>query len=98
RSGRGGAARQGMALVRDLERGRRGDADGVHLQAEAMKLAFADAYRYIADEPLPAGYLDEAYLGERRALIDPARAGDPKPGALPQGGTVYLAVVDGDPM
>src|SRR5262249_24102100 len=97
-NGQGAAALQAMALVRDLGLGRRGDADSVRLQAAAMKLAFADAYRYIADEPLPAGYLDEAYLGERRALIDPARAGDPKPGALPRGGTVYLAVVDGDRM
>ena len=73
-----------------------GDADRVHVQAEAMKLAFADAYRYIADEPLPAGYLDEEYLASRRALVDLARAGDPGPGLLPRGGTVYLSVVDRD--
>ncbi len=30
------------------------DVDRVHLQAEAMKLAFADAYRYISEDPLPA--------------------------------------------
>jgi gamma-glutamyltranspeptidase/glutathione hydrolase len=97
-NGQGAAALQAIALVRDLELGGRGDADRVHLQAEAMKLAFADAYRYLADEPLPAGYLDEAYLAERRGLIDPARSGDPGPGALPRGGTVYLSVVDGDRM
>ena len=37
------------------------------------------------------------YLAARRALIDPARAGDPAPGALPRGGTVYLCVVDARP-
>ena len=63
-----------------------------------MKLAFADAYRYIADEPLPAGYLDEDYLASRRAQVDLARAGDPGPGLLPRGGTVYLSVVDRDRM
>ena len=75
---------------------RRDAADRVHLQAEALKLAFADGYRYVADEPLPAGYLDPAYLAERRALIDRERAGSPRPGALPRGGTVYLCCVDGE--
>ncbi len=51
--------------------------DRVHLQAEAMKLAFADAYRYVHDGPLPPRYLDEDYLASRRAEIDPARAGAP---------------------
>jgi gamma-glutamyltranspeptidase/glutathione hydrolase len=97
-NGQGAAALQAMALARDLDLGGRDDAGRVHLQAEAMKLAFADAYRYICEDPLPAGYLDEAYLEERRALIDPARAGDPGPGALPRGGTVYLCVVDRDRM
>ena len=75
---------------------RRDAADRVHLQAEALKLAFADGYRYVADEPLPAGYLDPAYIAERRALIDRERAGSPRPGALPRGGTVYLCCVDGE--
>ena len=68
--------------------------DRVHLQAEAMKLAFADAERHVHDGPLPARYLDDDYLAERRALIDPARAGAPVAGALQPGGTVYLCAVD----
>ena len=67
-----------------------------HLQAEAMKLAFADAERHVHDGPLPARYLDDDYLAERRALIDPARAGAPVAGALQPGGTVYLCAVDED--
>src|SRR5262249_11197413 len=45
--------------------------------AEAEKLAYADRNRYIADPdriPVPAGLLDDAYLAERRKLIDPKKA------------------------
>jgi gamma-glutamyltranspeptidase/glutathione hydrolase len=71
-------------------------ADRIHLQAEAVKLALADARRYIADGTLPGGYLDPAYLAGRRALVDCGRAGQPRAGRLPRGGTVYLCVVDRD--
>lgn len=97
-NGQGAAALQAMGIAREADFGALGDADRVHLQAEAMKLAFADAYRYVADGPLPAGYLDEDYLATRRALIDAHHAGNPGPGALPRGGTVYLCVVDADGM
>jgi gamma-glutamyltranspeptidase/glutathione hydrolase len=66
----------------------------VHLAAEALKLAFADAARNVGDAPLPDGYLDPGRLAKRRTAIDPARAGSPDPGALPLGGTVYLCAVD----
>ena len=51
-----------------------------HLQIEAMKLAFADAYRYVADprtmRVTPAQMLDDAYLAVARAPDRPeARAG-----------------------
>ncbi len=72
-----------------------------HLQIEAMKLAFADAYRYVADpavvEVPQSGLLDAHYLRARRALIGerarPAEAGSPS-----RGGTVYLCAVDRDGM
>ncbi len=80
-------------------------ADGVpsqHLQIEAMKLAFADVYRYVADpssmEVTPAQMLDEAYLASRARLIDPKRAQVFAPGNPAQGGTIYLTAADADGM
>ncbi len=72
-----------------------------HLQIEAMKLAFADAYRYVADvehmEVPVTALLDPGYLATRRALIG-RRARVPEPGRPPGGGTVYLASADRDGM
>jgi gamma-glutamyltranspeptidase / glutathione hydrolase len=78
-------------------------ADSVHLQIEALKLAFADAWRYVADidymkDVPPASLLDKAYLKERARLIDLQRAQDFGPGAPPKGGTVYLAAADASGM
>ncbi|MCC6611274.1 MAG: gamma-glutamyltransferase family protein [Burkholderiales bacterium] len=73
-------------------------ADSVHLQIEALKLAFADAYRYVADAPAmefaPERLLDPAYLRKRAALVDTRRAQSFGHGAPPRGGTVYLATAD----
>ena len=69
-----------------------------HLQIEAMKLGFADAYRYVADPRSmavsPDALLDRVYLAKRAALIDRARAQDFGPGKPPRGGTVYLCAAD----
>jgi gamma-glutamyltranspeptidase/glutathione hydrolase len=69
-----------------------------HLQIEAMKLAFADAYRYVSDprtmELSPSSLLDPRYLASRGRLIDRQRAQDFGPGEPPRGGTVYLAAAD----
>lgn len=74
-------------------------ADATHVLIEAMKLAFADAHRYIADPEMVGvpvdGLLSADYAVERRRLIDMNRAGDPSPGIPPAGDdTVYLTVVD----
>ena len=69
-----------------------------HLQIEAMKLAFADAYRYVSDprtmELSPSALLDPDYLAARARMIDPKRAQDFGPGDPPRGGTVYLCAAD----
>lgn len=77
--------------------------DSVHLQIEAIKLAFADAWRYVADidhmkEVKPRGLLDKDYLKSRAKLIDLKRAQDFGPGSPPKGGTVYLTAADASGM
>jgi gamma-glutamyltranspeptidase/glutathione hydrolase len=74
-------------------------ADALHVLIEAMKLAFADAHRYIADPEMAdvpvEGLLSPAYTAERRRLIQMDQAGEPEPGIPPSGDdTVYLSVVD----
>ena len=77
-------------------------ADSLHLQIEAVKLAFADAYRYVADlrfmDVKPAQMLDPSYLKTRAKLIDMKRAQDFGHGTPPSGGTVYLAAADASGM
>jgi gamma-glutamyltranspeptidase/glutathione hydrolase len=73
-------------------------ADSIHLQIEAMKLAFADTLRYLSDPAsmdIPAeALLDAAYLKSRAALIRIDRAGKPVHGIPSRGGTVYLSTAD----
>jgi gamma-glutamyltranspeptidase / glutathione hydrolase len=95
-NGQGVAALQALGILAELDHTGGRALDRVHLQAEAMKLAFADAERFVHDGPLPAGYLDDEYLSERRALIDPRRAGAPSAGPLQRSGTVYVCAVDED--
>ena len=70
-----------------------------HLQMEAMKLAFADAYRFVADpavvEVPQAGLLAPDYLAARRALMT-ERARAAEAGSPSRGGTVYLCAADRD--
>jgi len=75
--------------------------DGVeaqHLQIEAMKLAFADVYRYVADprsmDVTPEQMLDDAYLKSRAKLIDPKRATHFGFGMPKSGGTIYMSAAD----
>jgi len=76
--------------------------DSVHLQIEAVKLAFADAWRYVADidhmDVRPAALLDKEYLKSRAKSIDPKRAQEFGAGRPPQGGTVYLSAADASGM
>ncbi|MCL6643179.1 MAG: gamma-glutamyltransferase family protein [Candidatus Bipolaricaulota bacterium] len=79
----------------------RDSAESFHLQIEALKLAFADGLRYVADPdfaPAPTeGLLSKSYAAQRRKLITD-RALDPTPGEPLSGGTVYLCTADADGM
>jgi len=79
----------------------RNSAQSFHLQIEAIKLAFADAHRYIADTdrvPVPTQeLLSKNYAASRRALIGD-RALLPEPGDPTQGDTVYLCAADASGM
>ncbi|RPI46233.1 MAG: gamma-glutamyltransferase [Betaproteobacteria bacterium] len=75
--------------------------ESLHLQIEAMKLAFADAHQHIADPASmrvsAAQLLDKGYLKSRAQLIDRSRASAPTFGT-PRGGTVYLTAADASGM
>ena len=76
--------------------------DSQHLQIEAMKLAFADVYKYVAEpasmEVTPEQMLDDAYLASRAKLIDMTKAQDFGAGNPVKGGTIYLTTADEDGM
>ncbi|MGE5118435.1 MAG: gamma-glutamyltransferase family protein [Betaproteobacteria bacterium] len=77
-----------------------------HLLIEAVKLAFADVYRYVAEPAAmpctPAQMLDPAYLASRAQLIDPRRAQHFEAGTPGdvhrRGGTIYLTAADAQGM
>ncbi|QIL83621.1 gamma-glutamyltransferase family protein [Diaphorobacter sp. HDW4A] len=77
-----------------------GSAERMHLEIEAMRLAFADAHMHLADvdhmRVTQEQLLAPAYLRERARLIDPERAGQYGPGQPPSGGTVYLCAADAE--
>ncbi len=82
----------------DVKGGKADSVQAQHLQIEAMKLAFADTYRYVSDarsmEVTPAQMLDDEYLFQRAKLIDPKRAQDFGAGNPVKGGTIYLTAAD----
>ena len=66
----------------DLAAGGAGSAASLHLMAEAMKLGYADRYRFLGDTgfvrvPLE-GFISKEYAAERAALISPERAQPPE--------------------
>ena len=99
-NGQGIAAQIALGILKsfDLDSCKVDGVASQHLQIEAMKLAFADVYRYVADpasmELTPAQMLDDAYLTSRAKLIDIKRAQDFGAGNPIKGGTVYISAAD----
>ncbi|ARN21883.1 gamma-glutamyltransferase family protein [Piscinibacter gummiphilus] len=99
-NGQGIAAQIALGILAHFDLGSL-PVDGVesqHLQIEAMKLAFADVYRFVSE---PASMtvtveqlLDPAYLADRATLIDRQKAQDFGAGNPVKGGTIYLTAAD----
>jgi gamma-glutamyltranspeptidase/glutathione hydrolase len=94
------AALLALGILRhtDLPRYPADSAESVHLQLEAMKLAFSQAHRCVADPAAmdvdPRRLLDEGFLADRAREIRMDRAGHPAPRIPGDGGTVCLAAGD----
>lgn len=103
-NGSGIAAQIALGIL-DILEARKYPADSVqriHLQIEAMRLAFADVYAYLSD-PLsmqvsPSQLLARPYLKKQAARIQNHQAGNYGPGDPHSGGTVYLCASDASGM
>ncbi|MGI8747882.1 MAG: gamma-glutamyltransferase family protein, partial [Deinococcus sp.] len=101
-NGQGITALIALGVLEGLELPERPDDErGLHLGIEAIKLAFRDAQRYVADprhaEVPTERLLSGAHFAELRGEIG-EEALDPRTPAPASGGTVYLAAADGDGM
>ncbi|MFT5368037.1 MAG: gamma-glutamyltranspeptidase/glutathione hydrolase [Candidatus Latescibacterota bacterium] len=99
-NGQGIAALLTLGLLENLDMASHpvDSANSLHVQIEAMKLAYADAHRYVSD---PATrdieyehLLDQAYLSERAKLIDMDKAQSPTFGKPGPSETIYLTAAD----
>jgi gamma-glutamyltranspeptidase / glutathione hydrolase len=99
-NGQGIAALMALGMLQHFDLASLGadSAASTHLQIEAMKLAFADIYKYVAEPNAmrvsSQQLLDSAYLRGRAALIDPQRAQNFGAGNPVKGGTIYLSTAD----
>ena len=99
-NGQGLAALIALGLLRnfDMQQYPVDSADSLHLQIEAMKIAFAEAHRNIADpnymSASPSDFLQADFLAERAQEIRMDRAAHPVFTILPDRGTVYLTAAD----
>ena len=103
-NGQGIAALMALGILEhfDLRNFSPDSADSIHLQVEAMKLAFADIRRHLSDPDwmnIDRGQLLEPeYLAKRAGLIRMDQARFPETGIPEDRGTVYLTAADADGM
>ncbi|MBQ6359440.1 MAG: gamma-glutamyltransferase family protein, partial [Clostridia bacterium] len=98
-NGQGIAALMALNILKEFTFDDRDDVKTVHRQLEAMKMAFADAFRYVTDpDRMEIDYhdlLSPAYGAMRaREMEDRARVWTHR--LPPKSGTVYLCCADGE--
>lgn len=98
-NGHGIVALMALNILKGFDFSEKEAVETYHRQLEAMKLAYVDGEKYIAD-PKNMGVtveelLSEEYASERRKLIT-GEAMMPMPGKPSRSGTVYLAAADGE--
>lgn len=96
-NGHGIVALMALNILKGFEFSARDTVDTLHKQIEAMKLAFVDGQKYVADPKSMSitveQLLSEEYAAKRRSLIG-TEAIKPEPGEPASGGTVYMATAD----
>jgi gamma-glutamyltranspeptidase / glutathione hydrolase len=99
-NGQGIAALMALGILNhfDIANHKIDGVDSQHLQIEAMKLAFADVYPFVAEpssmKVTPEQMLSETYLASRAKLIRMDKAQDFQAGNPAKGGTIYLSTAD----
>lgn len=99
-NGQGIAALIALGILRHFDVGRFpvDSVDSLHLQIEALKSAFAEVFRHVADDRCmtvpPEELLRPDALAAKAAAIRLDRAAAPLAAAPAAGGTVYLAAAD----
>lgn len=99
-NGQGIVALEALNILKGFELPKhREDPEGLHLQIEAMKLAFADAFQHVGDMEhvdVPVQkLLSEEHAAAHRSLIS-GQARVPEPADPASHGTVYLCTADGE--
>lgn len=96
-NGHGIVALMALNILKEYDFAAKDTVDTLHKQLEAMKLAFVDGQKYVADQDSMSvtveQLLSDEYAAKRRALIG-SEALTPEPGNPASGGTVYMATAD----
>lgn len=96
-NGQGTVALMALNIIEQLAIKEKETTDTVHKQIEAIKLAFADGFKYISDPKFMSvsteQLLSKSYAKKRARLIT-TQALHPEPGDPQSAGTVYLATAD----
>ncbi len=96
-NGQGLIALQALKILSKWEFDNFNSIEEMHMRIEALKQAFADGKKYVADPEKisynPESLLEDEYIKNKRKKIK-NQAVSPQPGNIDTGGTVYLAAMD----